>query len=97
VYTTATVRNFSRRSFSIAAIPLRRAKEIARGFVKSLIRLPEGISRQILPKTPTGNCAERARLEALWIRRLAHQMVSLPPIEQVFRALRWTLRQADLP
>ena len=40
---------------------------------------------------------KEARLEALWTRRLAHQMVSLPPFEQVFRALRRTLRQADLP
>jgi uncharacterized protein len=40
---------------------------------------------------------KEARLEALWTKRLAHQMVSLPPFEQVFRALRRTLRQADLP
>ena len=37
-----------------------------------------------------------ARLEALWTSRLAHQMVSLPPFEQVFRALRRTLRHANL-
>lgn len=40
---------------------------------------------------------KEARLEALWTRKLAHQLVSLPPFEQVFRALRRTLRQADLP
>ena len=40
---------------------------------------------------------KEARLEALWTRRLAHKMVSLPPFEQVFRALRRTLRQDDLP
>lgn len=44
----------------------------------------------------------RARLErfyvsALWTTRLAHQMTSLPPFEQVFRALRRTWRQAKLP
>lgn len=40
---------------------------------------------------------KEARLEALWTSRLAHQMVSLPPFEQVFRVLRRTLRQANLP
>jgi uncharacterized protein len=39
---------------------------------------------------------KEARLEALWTTRLAHHMVSLPPFEQVFRALRRTLRQAEL-
>jgi len=40
---------------------------------------------------------KEARLEARWPTRLAHHMVSLPSFEQVFRALRRTLRQADLP
>jgi predicted nucleotidyltransferase component of viral defense system len=41
--------------------------------------------------------AKENRLEALWARRLTYQMVALPPFEQVFRALRRTLRQANLP
>jgi predicted nucleotidyltransferase component of viral defense system len=40
---------------------------------------------------------KEARLEALWDRKLAYQMASLPPFEQAFRALRRTLRQANLP
>ncbi len=40
---------------------------------------------------------KEARLEALWSRKLAYQMASLPPFEQVFRAVRRTLRQANLP
>jgi hypothetical protein len=40
---------------------------------------------------------KEARLETLWTTRLAHHMVSPPPFEQVFRALRRTIRQADLP
>jgi len=40
---------------------------------------------------------KEARLGALWTTRLAPQMVSLPPFGQVFRALRRTLPQADLP
>jgi len=40
---------------------------------------------------------KEARLEALWARKLAYQMASLPPFEQVFRAVRRTLRQANLP
>jgi predicted nucleotidyltransferase component of viral defense system len=40
---------------------------------------------------------KEARLAALWEARLAHQMTSLPPFEEVFRAVRRTLRQADLP
>jgi len=52
-------------------------------------RLCEGLQSAIAEK--------EARLHALWTRRLAHQMASLPPFEQVFRALRRTLRQANLP
>ena len=40
---------------------------------------------------------KEARLRALWTRRLAYEMTSLPPFEQVFRTLRRTLRQANLP
>jgi hypothetical protein len=40
---------------------------------------------------------KEARLAALWNARLAYQMTYLPPFEQVFRALRRTLRQAELP
>lgn len=40
---------------------------------------------------------KEARLKALWSVRLANQMVSLPPFEEVFRELRRVLRQADLP
>ena len=40
---------------------------------------------------------KEARLKALWGVRLADQMVALPPFEEVFRELRRTLRQADLP
>lgn len=40
---------------------------------------------------------KQARLAALWNRRLSYQMTALPPFEQVFRAMRRTLRQADLP
>jgi predicted nucleotidyltransferase component of viral defense system len=40
---------------------------------------------------------KEARLRPLWTRRLAYQMTSVPPFEQVFRALRRTLRQANLP
>ncbi len=41
--------------------------------------------------------AKGNRLEALWAKRLTYQMAALPPFEQVFRALRRTLRQAELP
>jgi predicted nucleotidyltransferase component of viral defense system len=41
--------------------------------------------------------AKENRLEALWATRLTYHMAALPPFEQVFRALRRTLRQADLP
>jgi predicted nucleotidyltransferase component of viral defense system len=40
---------------------------------------------------------KEARLQALWTKRLAQQMASLPPFEEAFRALRRTLRQAHLP
>lgn len=40
---------------------------------------------------------KEARLAALWNARLSYQMTALPPFEQVFRALRRTLRQANLP
>jgi hypothetical protein len=39
--------------------------------------------------------AERKR--ALWSRRLAYQMTKLPKFEDVFRAVRRSLRQTDLP
>jgi uncharacterized protein len=37
------------------------------------------------------------RLRALWNTRLAYQMATLPPFEQVFRELRRSFRQAQLP
>jgi predicted nucleotidyltransferase component of viral defense system len=40
---------------------------------------------------------KEARLKALWSRRLAYQMPNLPKYEEVFRAIRRTLRQANLP
>jgi predicted nucleotidyltransferase component of viral defense system len=40
---------------------------------------------------------KEARLAALWNARLSYQMTVLPQFEQVFRALRRTLRQANLP
>ncbi len=40
---------------------------------------------------------KEARLAALWNARLSHQMTNLPPFEEVFRAVRRTLRQAELP
>lgn len=40
---------------------------------------------------------KKARLAALWEARLSHQMTALPPFEEVFRAVRRTLRQANLP
>jgi predicted nucleotidyltransferase component of viral defense system len=49
----------------------------------------EGIEDAILQK-------ER-RLKALWSGRLAYQMSKLPQFDQVFRAVRRTLRQAHLP
>jgi predicted nucleotidyltransferase component of viral defense system len=49
----------------------------------------KGIENAILQK--------EARLEALWSARLAYQMSHLPRFEEVFRAVRRTLRQAKLP
>jgi len=40
---------------------------------------------------------KEARLKALWSRRLAYQMPNLPKYEEVFRAIRRTLRHANLP
>lgn len=40
---------------------------------------------------------KEARLRALWNTRLAHQMATLPPFDQVFREMRRTFRQAHLP
>jgi predicted nucleotidyltransferase component of viral defense system len=52
-------------------------------------RIIEGIGDAIVHK--------EARLRALWSGRLANQMASLPPFEEVFRVVRRTLRQANLP
>ena len=49
----------------------------------------EGLQRALARK--------EARLRALWNTRLAHQMATLPPFEQVFREMRRTFRQADVP
>ncbi len=40
---------------------------------------------------------KEARLRALWSKRLAYQMTTLPEFDDVFRAVLRTLRQADLP
>jgi predicted nucleotidyltransferase component of viral defense system len=40
---------------------------------------------------------KETRLKALWSARLAYQMTRLPRFEEVFRAVRRTLRQANLP
>jgi hypothetical protein len=40
---------------------------------------------------------KEARLKALWSKRLAYQMASLPEFDDVFRAVQRTLRQANLP
>lgn len=40
---------------------------------------------------------KEARLRALWNTRLAHQMATLPPFEQVYREMRRAFRQANLP
>jgi predicted nucleotidyltransferase component of viral defense system len=40
---------------------------------------------------------KEARLKALWSGRLAYQMTKLPQFDDVFRAIRRTLRQANLP
>lgn len=49
----------------------------------------EGLEAAILRK--------EARLKALWSGRLAYQMSKLPPFDEVFRAVRRTVRQANLP
>jgi len=49
----------------------------------------EGLETAILQK--------EARLKALWSGRLAYQMSKLPQFDEVFRAIRRTLRQANLP
>jgi predicted nucleotidyltransferase component of viral defense system len=40
---------------------------------------------------------KEARLRTLWNTRLAYQMAALPPFDQVFREMRRTFRQANLP
>jgi predicted nucleotidyltransferase component of viral defense system len=40
---------------------------------------------------------KEARLRALWNTRLARQMATLPPFDQVFREIRRAFRQADVP
>jgi predicted nucleotidyltransferase component of viral defense system len=40
---------------------------------------------------------KEARLKALWIGRLGHQMEELPQYDEVFRAVRRELRQAGFP
>jgi hypothetical protein len=40
---------------------------------------------------------KEARLKALWSRRLAYQMSTLPPFDEVFRGLRRALRRCKLP
>ncbi len=40
---------------------------------------------------------KEGRLKALWSSRLAYQMTKLPQFDKVFRAVRRTLRQANLP
>ena len=49
----------------------------------------EGLENAILQK--------EVRLKALWSGRLAYQMSKLPQFDEVFRAIRRTLRQANLP
>jgi len=49
----------------------------------------EGLEDAILQK--------EVRLKALWSGRLAYQMSKLPQFDEVFRAIRRTLRQANLP
>ena len=41
--------------------------------------------------------AKEARLKALWNGRLSHQMETLPQYDEIFRAVRRELRQADFP
>jgi hypothetical protein len=41
--------------------------------------------------------AKEARLKSLWKGRLGHQMEALPEFDEVFRAVRRELRQANFP
>jgi predicted nucleotidyltransferase component of viral defense system len=41
--------------------------------------------------------AKEARLKALWISRLGHQMETLPEFDEVFRAVRRELRRGNFP
>lgn len=41
--------------------------------------------------------AEEARLKALWVGRLGHQIEVVPEFDEVFRAVRRELRQAGFP
>ncbi len=41
--------------------------------------------------------AKETRLKALWTTRLGHQIAQLPEFEEVFRAVRRHLRQANFP
>jgi hypothetical protein len=45
----------------------------------------------------TALAQKEARLRALWNTRLAYQMSTLPPFDQVFREMRRTFRQSHLP
>jgi predicted nucleotidyltransferase component of viral defense system len=49
----------------------------------------EGLQHAILEK--------EGRMRALWARRLDYQMQTLPHFDEVFRAIRRALRQANLP
>lgn len=44
-----------------------------------------------------GLARKEARYRALWNTRLSYQMATLPPFDQVFREMRRTFRQANLP
>jgi hypothetical protein len=41
--------------------------------------------------------AKEGRLKALWATRPGHQMKTLPQFDEVFRAIRRELCQADIP
>lgn len=41
--------------------------------------------------------AKEARLKALWVGRLGHQIEALPEFDEVFRSVRRELRQARFP
>ena len=49
----------------------------------------EGLQAALARKEP--------RLRVLWNTRLAYQMTTLPPFEQVFREVRRSFRQSNLP